>query len=69
MYKEIGSNFWLNRYKDLEERKINLDYLNINIVDKVFLSSGRNAILFILEHINISKIIKLLYYHHSLVIV
>ncbi len=51
MRKEIGSNFWFNRYKKFEDKQISLDHLKIYIRDKAFLSTGRGAISFVLDHI------------------
>lgn len=55
MYKEIGSDFWLNRYDELENKEISLDFLQLNISDVAFISTGRSAISFVLEHIKISE--------------
>lgn len=51
MHREIGSNFWIDRYKSLPEEEIILDYLGIPIKDVAFLSTGRSAISYVLEHI------------------
>jgi len=55
MYEEIGSNFWLDRHDELEAKEISLDFLQINIHDVAFLSTGRSAIAFLLEHIGLPK--------------
>ena len=55
MHKEIGSNFWLNRYDKLESKEISLDFLQLNIVDIAFLSTGRSAISFVLNHIELPE--------------
>lgn len=55
MYKEIGSNFWLNRYNELEFRELSTDFLQIDISDIAFLSTGRSAISFVLEHIKLPE--------------
>lgn len=51
MHKEIGSNFWFNRYKEMSNKEINLDFLNIEIKDIAYFSTGRGAILYILKQI------------------
>lgn len=53
MYKEIGSDFWLNKFDSLTEEKICLDFLKIKTMDTVFLSSGRSAISFVLKNIEV----------------
>lgn len=53
MHKEIGSNFWINKYDKLDEQKISLDFLRLNITDIAYLSTGRSAISFVLNHINV----------------
>lgn len=44
MHREIGSDFWIDRYKSLPEEEIILDYLGIPTKDVAFLSTGRSAI-------------------------
>jgi len=51
MYKEIGSNFWLDRYQYLAPDEISLDQLGVRINDSVFLSTGRSAISYVLNHL------------------
>lgn len=53
MQKEIGSNFWLDRYYQWEARDINLDFLQLPICDVAFLSTGRSAISFVLKHVGL----------------
>jgi hypothetical protein len=53
IYKEIGSNFWLNRCDELKTKEISLDFLQLNIRDVAFLSTGRSAISFVLEYIEL----------------
>ncbi len=56
MYEEIGSNFWLNRYAYLSDKEISLDFLvGVKARDIVFLSTGRSAIRYVLEHISRPK--------------
>lgn len=55
MYKEIGSNFWLNRNKDSEDKQVNLNHLQINTADIAFLSTGRGSIAFVLDHIKLPE--------------
>lgn len=52
MYKEIGSNFWLDFNKKLEQKDIGLEFLNVEIVDISLLSRGRSAISYILNQVN-----------------
>ena len=49
MNKEIGSEFYLDKYEDLEDKPINLDYLKVNINDTAFLSTSKNVVYFLLE--------------------
>lgn len=51
MVKEIGSNFWLNRYEKLPDKDIDFGFLGINYSDMVLLSSGRMAIAFVLNQV------------------
>jgi hypothetical protein len=55
LFKEIGSNFWHNTNDDLIQKEISLDYLRVNIRDIAFLSSGRGAISFVLQNIQLSE--------------
>lgn len=53
MLKEIGSNFWLNPNTIYPEKnEISLDFLNVNISDIAFTSTGRGAIEYVLDHID-----------------
>lgn len=52
MYKEIGSDFWLNKYEMLPNKALTLDFLGIDYFDMALLSTGRSAISFTLEHID-----------------
>lgn len=52
MYREIGSNFWLNCEEQLKQKEIDLEFLNMHTIDTVFLSRGRSAITFILNQID-----------------
>jgi len=53
MYKEIGSDFWLNKNSNLEDKKLSLGFLNFNFSDIAYLSTGRSAISFVLDHLDI----------------
>ena len=55
MKKEIGSEFYLDRYENLEDKPINFNHLGLCIADTAFISTGRNAISFILEQIKIPQ--------------
>lgn len=55
MYKEIGSNFWMDRYQTLEHKGISLDYLGLKIRDTAFLSTGRSAISFVLNQLDVPE--------------
>lgn len=54
MHKEIGSNFWLDRNVELDDTELTLDYLNLDFIDTAFLSTGRSAISFVLEHLKLA---------------
>ena len=55
MYNEIGSNFWLNRHEQLDDTQINLDFLDIKMKDIAYLSTGRSAISFVLDNIEVLR--------------
>lgn len=55
MKREIGSEFYLDANQELENKAINLDYLDINIADSAFISTGRSAISFILKQIKLPE--------------
>lgn len=55
MCKEIGSNFWLDKHKKLEHKQIKLDYPGVEAIDTSFVSTGRSAISFVLNHIKIPE--------------
>lgn len=55
MKREIGSEFYLDRDADLKDIPIDLDYLDINISDTAFISTGRSAISFILKQIKLPE--------------
>jgi len=50
MHREIGSNFWIDRYKSLPEEEIILDYLGFLLKSSISID-GRSAISYVLEHI------------------
>lgn len=51
MYKEIGSNFWMDRYQELEHKEISLESLGVGIRDHALLSTGRSAIAYVLNQL------------------
>jgi len=53
--KEIGSNFWLNKNIKLENKEVKFDFLGIKSIDISFISTGRGAISYVLQHIKIPQ--------------
>lgn len=51
MYKEIGSNFWMDRHQELAHKDISLEPLGVRINDSAFLSTGRSAISYVLNQL------------------
>lgn len=63
MNREIGSEFYLDRYEDLEDKPINLDYLKVKIKDTAFLSTSKNVVYFLLEQNKIPEDRKIVLLH------
>lgn len=51
MYREIRSNYWLNRFGYIPDKPLSFDFTGIDHTDMALLSTGRSALSFILEHI------------------
>ena len=52
---EIGSDFWLNRFEPIHPTVLDLSVFEIPYQDYALLSSGRQAIAFVLDHINVKR--------------
>jgi dTDP-4-amino-4,6-dideoxygalactose transaminase len=55
MYKEIGSSFWVDRHQEFRKGEISLEHLGVSIRDMAFLSTGRSAISFVLNQLDIPE--------------